>query len=87
MLSEKVARSRKKTLLGIGLFGGGFGGLLRLKVIFNHKKAETLFYVDIPSEYRNLEISLIIVYGLESRVHGETKNVFILMFGLHFLVR
>lgn len=35
-------RVPEKTLLGIGLFGGGFGGLLGL-VIFNHKKRKHYF--------------------------------------------
>ena len=35
-------RIPESTLLGIGLFGGGFGGLLGL-VIFNHKKRKHYF--------------------------------------------
>ena len=38
----KKWRIPEKTLLGIGLFGGGFGGLLGL-VIFNHKKRKHYF--------------------------------------------
>lgn len=38
----KQWRIPEKTLLGIGLFGGGFGGLLGL-VIFNHKKRKHYF--------------------------------------------
>ena len=78
-------RVLEKTLLGIGLFGGGFGGLLGL-VIFNHKKRKHYF---MWTFLLNIAIwgILYIVYGLESRAHGENKNVFILMFGLHFLVR
>ena len=38
----KQWRISERTLLGIGLFGGGFGGLLGL-VIFNHKKRKHYF--------------------------------------------
>ena len=38
----KQWRIAEKNLLGIGLFGGGFGGLLGI-VIFNHKKRKHYF--------------------------------------------
>ena len=38
----KQWRIPEKKLLGIGLFGGGFGGLLGI-VIFNHKKRKHYF--------------------------------------------
>ena len=38
----KQWRIPEKNLLGIGLFGGGFGGLLGI-VIFNHKKRKHYF--------------------------------------------
>ena len=76
----KKWRVPERTLLGIGLFGGGFGGLLGL-VIFNHKKRKHYF---MWTFLLNIAIwgILIIVYGLESRAHGETRTFFILMFGL-----
>lgn len=69
----KKWRIPEKTLLGIGLFGGGFGGLLGL-VIFNHKKRKHYF---IWTFVLNIAIWIILYYsfGLESRTHGETRTI------------
>ena len=65
-------RVPERTLLGIGLFGGGFGGLLGL-VIFNHKKRKHYFMWTFLLNIAIWE-SFIIGYGLESRAHGETRT-------------
>ena len=56
----KQWRIPESTLLGIGLFGGGFGGLLGL-VIFNHKKRKHYF---IWTFVLNIAIWTILYYSL-----------------------
>ena len=56
----KKWRIPENTLLGIGLFGGGFGGLLGL-VIFNHKKRKHYF---IWTFVLNIAIWIILYYSL-----------------------